>query len=139
MIAAGRAASCPSPVFARNMRSNVDRFDVRLKGGYVALLVALGFMSCGFAPFIMWVTAISKYPRSFDTEGVTLRSGQKIPWRDLTERRRTVLQGRRHNTVTALGLKFGKVSVAIAPTVWVDGHDVLPRLSRILGEDLTKA
>ena len=38
----------------------MERIDFHLKGGFIAILIALGLMSCGFAPFVMWLVSIRK-------------------------------------------------------------------------------
>ena len=92
----------------------------------------------GLTPLVIWLLSVKHYPRSLDPEGVTLKSGQRLPWKDLTQKRRLVVQTRSgRKTVTGVGLVFGKTQVKIAPRVLVDGARVLPYLSRVLGEDLT--
>lgn len=116
----------------------MDRLDLHLKGSFIALMIALGLMSCGLTPLIMWLVSVKDYPKALDSEGVTLRNGQRLPWKALTGRRRLIFRTRNgRQTVTGLGLSFGKTQVKIAPKVWVEGSRVLPYLSRVLGEDLT--
>jgi|SRR5436190_12762913 hypothetical protein len=115
----------------------MDRLDLHLKGGFIVLMVALGLMSCGLTPLVIWLVSIKDYPKSLDPEGVTLRNGQRLPWKDLTERRRLIFRRGGRQVVTGVGLVFGKTQVKIAPRVLAEGSRVLPYLSRILGEDLT--
>lgn len=117
----------------------MDRLELHLSGGYTAMLVALGLISCGFVPLCMWAMAIKDYPKALDAEGVTLKSGRKLPWRELTEKRRSILRtsgGKKF--VTGVMLRFGDTRVAIAPRALKEGRQVLPYLSRVLGEDFTR-
>jgi hypothetical protein len=117
----------------------MDRLDLHLKGTFVVLMIALGLMSCGMVPLLMWFMSIRHYPKALDPEGVTLKDGRRLPWKDVTAKRRLVLRTRsgRH-VVTGVGLSFGKTNVNIAPRVLAEGPEVLPFLSRVLGEDLAK-
>jgi hypothetical protein len=117
----------------------MERLELHLKGGFIAIMVILGFMSCGLTPLVMWLVSVKDYPKALDAEGVTLRSGQKLPWSQLTEKKKLVLRRGSQKTVTGLGLVFGKKRVNIAPRALVEGDRVLPFLSRILREDLTRA
>jgi hypothetical protein len=116
----------------------MDRLDLHLKGSFVALMVVLGLMSCGLTPLLMWLVSVKDYPKALDAEGVTLRNGQKLPWKTLTEKKRLILRAKSgRQVVTGVGLVFGKTHVKIAPRVLAEGPRVLPYLSRILGEDLS--
>jgi len=118
----------------------MDRLDLHLKGTFIVLMIALGFMSCGMAPLVMWFLSIRHYPKALDREGVTLKDGRRLPWKDLTGKKRLILrkQGSSRAVVTGVGLEFGKTTVNIAPRVLVEGAQVLPFLSSVLGEDLSK-
>jgi len=116
---------------------DMERFDIRLRGGFVVLMIALGLMSCGLTPLLMWLVSVRHYPKSLDAEGVTIRDGTKLPWNALTARRRLILRRNGRQTVTGVGLEFGATKVAIAPRAFVDGERVLPYLSKVLGVDLT--
>jgi len=118
----------------------MERLDLHLRNGFILILVVLGVMSCGLTPLLIWFVSIKDYPKSFDAEGVTLRNGRRLPWKDLTETRRLILRSRGggRQVVTGVGLVFGKTHVKVAPRVLVEGPRVFPYLSRILGQDLTK-
>jgi hypothetical protein len=116
----------------------MDRLELRLAGWFTFMMIALGFMSCGFAPLVMWLTTIKDYPKVIDPEGVTMRNGSRFSWKDLTSKRKLVFLNRGRQTVMGLGLTFGTTQVKIAPRALEGGERVLPYLSRILGEDLTR-
>jgi hypothetical protein len=118
----------------------MDRLDLHLKGTFILLMIVLGFMSCGMVPFVVWFVSVRHYPKALDRDGVTLKDGRRLPWKDVTAKKRLILRkaGSNHAVVTGVGLSFGKTTVSIAPRVLVEGPQVLPFLSRVLGEDLTK-
>jgi hypothetical protein len=116
----------------------MDRLELRLSGGFVFLLVALGLMSCGFAPLVIWLVTIKDYPKAIDAQGVTLRNGRLLPWKELSGKRKLVVHSGSRQFVAGVSLTFGKVQVKIAPRALQGGERVLPYLGRILGEDLTR-
>ena len=116
----------------------MERLALQLKAGFIVLLVVLGVMSCGLTPLIIWLVSIKDYPRMLDAEGVTLRNGNRVSWRELTQRKKVVVQRGSLRYVSGIVLHFGKTTVKIAPRVLADGNRVLPYISRILGEDLTR-
>ena len=116
----------------------MDRLELHLGGGFIALMIALGLMSFGFVPLVIWLAAVKDYPKALDAEGVTLRNGRKLPWSQLTGTRRLIVRRGSQRAVTGVGLVFGKKTVKIAPRVLREGARVLPYLSRILGADLTR-
>jgi hypothetical protein len=116
----------------------MDRLELHLKGWFVLLMIALGFMSCGLTPLIIWFVSVKDYPKALDAEGVMLRNGQHVPWKNLTERRKLILRTKAgRQVVTGVGLVFGKIHVKLAPRVLVEGSQIFPYLKRILGEDLS--
>jgi hypothetical protein len=115
----------------------VDRLDLHLKGGFIVLLVLLGCMSCGLTPLVMWLVAVRKYPKGLDSQGVTLRNGERVPWSALTGKKKTILSNGGRKSVVGVMLTFGETKVSVAPRVMVEETQVLPFLSRVLGEDFT--
>ena len=115
----------------------VDRLDLHLKSGFIVLLVLLGCMSCGLTPLVMWLLAVRKYPKGLDRQGITLRNGEHVPWSALTAKKKTILNNRGRKSVVGVILTFGERKVSIAPRVLVEETQVLPFLSRVLGEDFT--
>jgi hypothetical protein len=84
-----------------------------------------------------WFVAVKKYPKSLDGQGVTLRNGERVPWSAVTGRKKTILSNRGRKSVVGVILTFGERKVSIAPRVLVEDTQVLPFLSRVLGEDFT--
>lgn len=41
-----------------------------------------GCFTIGVAPILMWIVS-QRFPRTLDDEGVTLRNGRRLVWRDL--------------------------------------------------------
>ena len=99
-------------------------------------MVILGLMSLGFVPLVMWFLAVRHYPKSLDSEGITLKSGERLLWKDLTGTSKLVFKASSGSKyLTGLGLKFGKKQVNIAPRVLAEGPQVFPFIGRILGQD----
>ena len=117
----------------------MNRLDLHLKPSFIAMMVILGCMSFGFVPLVIWLMAARHYPKALDSDGITLRTGEKLLWRDLTEKKRMIVENGRSRYVAGVGLKFGKKNVQIAPAWLAEGPQVLPYVSRVLGEDLTAA
>jgi len=116
----------------------MDRLELHLKGWFVVLMIALGLMSCGLTPLIIWLVSVKDYPKALDAEGVTLRNGQRVLWKQLTARRKLIFRAKSgRQVVTGVGLTFGNIQVKLAPRVLIEGPQIFPFLKRILGEDLS--
>jgi hypothetical protein len=116
----------------------MDRMDLHLSRGFTIIMVVAGLFTCGMVPLILWVFTIKDYPKSLDTEGITLKSGERLLWKDLTQKRKQVsILSNDRRIVTGVSLHFGKKHVKIAPQVLAEGYDSLRFISGILGEDLT--
>lgn len=120
------------------LMGRMNRLDLHLTTMFKVLLVLLGFASCGLTPLVMWLVSVRHYPKAFDAEGLTLRSGQKLPWKAVTGVKRLLVQHGSTQSVAGVGLTFGSTQVKIAPRVLAEGNQVLPYLSRVLGQDLTR-
>ena len=44
----------------------MERLELHLKGTFVLLMIALGFMSCGLTPLIIWLVSVKDYPKALD-------------------------------------------------------------------------
>jgi hypothetical protein len=115
----------------------VERLDLHLKGSFIVILVLLGCVSCGITPLIMWLATVKNYPKGLDGEGVTLRSGARVPWSSLTGKKKMILRRGGRKSVIGVVLTFGSTKVNIAPRVLAEETQVLPFLSRVLREDFT--
>jgi hypothetical protein len=116
----------------------MPRLDLHLTTTLKVLMVLLGFASCGFTPLVMWLVSVRHYPSAFDAEGLTQRSGQKLPWKSVTGVKKLVVRHGSTKSVVGVSLSFGNTRVKIAPRVLAEGNQVLPYLSRVLGQDLTR-
>lgn len=111
--------------------------EVHLSRFYVGVMTFAGVMTCGVAALIMWWMASTQFPRLIDSEGVTLRNGERLLWRDLTQRKRiTVVSRTGQRMAGGLDLYFGKKRVKIAPQSFAEGYAVLDALRQILGSDV---
>ena len=115
----------------------MQKMDIHLNPGIVAIMVLLGFMSCGLVPLVWWLTAAKDYPKAVDTAGITMRNGRHLPWTQLTKKHKTVVEfssGTR--AVTGVRLHFGNDSVNLAPKSFKEGDAVIDFVSQAIGEDL---
>ena len=110
-------------------------FDVHLGSNLVALMILLGLVSFGIFALLFWWFA-RRLPRKLDPEGMTLRNGQRLAWRDVAAVRQTqvirggVPVGHRWEVVA------GPVQAVIVPAYLAEGKAVLEFLGRVLGPNL---
>lgn len=115
----------------------MERLNLTLSKFYVTVMAIGGVMTCGVAAAIMWFIARQNFPRTIDFEGITIRNGQRLYWRDLTRKQRVTVFNQSGGRMTGrLELFFGKKRVSIAPQSFAEGAQLLPFLSRVLGEDV---
>ena len=113
----------------------MERLEVHLSGSYRATLWLVGVFTLGIGALAMWLSARS-WPGVLDQEGITLRSGKRVEWDQLTDVRRvTVVNDRGRRVTGRLELVFGKTKVKIVPQSLAEGHAVLEYVSQILGQE----
>ena len=114
----------------------MERLDVHLSRSYKSLLWLVGVFTLGIGALAMWLAARS-WPRVIDQEGITLRSGRRLKWSELSEVRRVRAVDSYGRRVTgSLELIFGKAKAKIVPQSLAEGREVLAYLSRLLGEEI---
>jgi hypothetical protein len=96
---------------------------IRFRASYFVLLALLSPLTLFILPIAMpfeW----RKWPRTLDDEGLTLRSGTRIPWRECT------------NVVTHTNrteLIFGATTVPLYTRWFVDGEAIRQWVRKRLG------
>lgn len=112
----------------------MDRLELHFNRRFKIMMVLLGLVSFGFLPLLLWFAAARHYPRALDAEGVTLRSGERLPWRDLTGRHTTVARlGGGRSAVTVVDLRFGRRTAKISVPMLAEGAQAVAYLDRLLG------
>ncbi len=115
----------------------MESIEVRTNRGFKLLMLGLGLISLGFLPLLMWWMSTRKYPRRIDTDGVTLRSGERLNWANLTGVHRTLVKvpgGGRY--VAVIDLRFGKRLAKVALATLADRSRVLAFINHVLRRDL---
>ena len=112
-----------------------DRVVVRVGMGTKISIVVGGIFTFGMWPLIVWLTQRGHSPKVLDREGLTLRNGKRLLWRDLTGIVRTTISGG-FIVVKPLDLMFGKRVVRIIPRTIANRDEVFAFLSQVLGQRL---
>jgi hypothetical protein len=98
-------------------------------------MILLGLVSFGIFALLYWWFA-RRLPRKLDPEGMTLRNGQRLAWRDVAAVRQVqvirggVPVGQRWEVVA------GPVQAVIVPAYLAEGKAVIQFLARVLGQNL---
>src|SRR5262245_23849392 len=116
----------------------MERVELHLSKILKGALIISGIMSLGMMPVAYWLLGVPRRsPREMDSEGVTLRNGERHLWSDVTDvdvyRKRVGLM---YSFISAVVLRFGKKRVAFAPHHLAEGRQIVPFLSRVLGKDV---
>jgi len=114
----------------------LQKIEVHLSKSYIVIMVLTGLFTCGFTIIFMWFTARC-WPAVIDEEGITMRSGKRVYWRDLTEQRRVRVVRGGSRVTGRLDLIFGKTVVQIVPHSLKEGPEVMQFLSELFGENVT--
>jgi hypothetical protein len=113
------------------------RQEVHLSRFYIGVMIFVGLMTCGIGALIMWRIASTQFPSVIDSQGIKLRNGDYLLWKDLTAKKRiTVVTKTGQRMAGGLDLYFGKKKVKIAPQSFAEGHAVLDTLRKILGDNV---
>ncbi len=114
----------------------MERLEVHLSRSYKFTLWLVGIFTLGVGALGMWLSARS-WPRVLDPEGITLRSGARVAWNQLTDVRRVTVVDELGRKVTGrLELVFGETKVKIVPQSLAEGQAVLDYLGQLLGEEV---
>src|SRR3982751_21348 len=113
------------------------RQEVHLSRFYIGVMIVVGLLTCGVGALIMWWMARTQFPSIIDSQGIKLRNGDYLLWKDLTAKKRiTVVTKTGQRMAGGLDLYFGKKKVKIAPQSFAEGYAVLDSLRKILGNDV---
>jgi hypothetical protein len=111
----------------------LERIEVHLSDPYKSLMWLLAFTSLGIGTLALWLTARS-WPRVVDDEGMTLRSGKRVRWSEMTDTRLfTVVDDRGRRVTGRLELYFGKTKVKVVPHSIAEGPEVMAYIDRMAG------
>lgn len=112
----------------------MDRLDVHLSGSFKGVMWLAGIFTLGVGALALWLQT-RRWPRTLDAEGITLRNGQRLLWKDLTDLRRVTVTNRLGDPVTSrLDLFFGDKRVSVVPHSLAEGGAVVDFIHRVLGQ-----
>jgi len=116
----------------------MGKLEVSLSGSYKFVMCLVGLCTFGLGAVVMWLSARS-WPRVLDAEGITLRSGRRMAWDDLTDVRKvTVVDPNRGRRVTGrLDLVFGRKKARVVPQSLRQGPEVMAFLTDALGQQVS--
>ena len=98
---------------------------VQLKTSARVIQAFIAVLSCGMALVPLLFFVLPYYPARLDEDGMTLRSGKRVRWSDLTKcHRRTVTLGGARVT-GILTMWFGIQKVLIAPMAITPSEEVV--------------
>jgi hypothetical protein len=111
-----------------------DGFDVHLGYPFLTFLVFIGILTFGMFALLFWLQT-RRWPKRLDPEGMTLRNGDRLSWKDVTE----VTCGARTlggiPVNTWWEVRAEKVRAGIVPNSLAEGRAVLEFLSQALGRE----
>jgi hypothetical protein len=99
---------------------------------FIILMILMGICSFGLMPLFLWLGARS-WPRLIDQDGMTLRNGKRLSWKDVTEFRRVNLRIHGISAGGRIEVLFGKKKVPIPLNSFSEGREVLAFLSQRFG------
>lgn len=113
-----------------------QKIKVELSGSFKMVLWIVGFCMLGIGALFMYMTTLT-WPREMDEDGMTLRSGKRIPWGEITGSTAVTVvdaqTGRRMTgrlDLTAKGQKIKIVTQSIVPA-----DQVMEMIRRKLGSE----
>lgn len=114
------------------MNYSDTKIEVRIKPTYIIVSLLLALFTFGIGGLVMWLMTIT-WPRSLDQEGITLRSGKRVLWKNATRAQptRVVFLGMRVNG--GLILHFGNDMVSVVPASITPADQVVELVARKTG------
>jgi hypothetical protein len=109
---------------------------VHLAGGFVAYLVIMGLLSCGFSALILWFFVVARWPKLLDAEGATLWSGRRVLWKNFTRHRHAIVRRYGATMGGRIELYFGSEKMIVVPTSLANAREALAFVARATGRDL---
>lgn len=114
----------------------MEALRIGLARQYKVLMVVAFFFSFGLLTLILWLVTW-RWPRILDSEGVTLRNGNRLLWKDLTRVQPVTVVNRYGSRVTGrIDLHFGKNKVPLVGQSLKEGALVFAFVGRVLGQDI---
>jgi len=110
---------------------------VGLGGLYVFRLIVLGLVSCGLISLLDYMIRARRFPKLVDPEGMTLRSGVRVSWRELTQVTRVRYTRYGFRVAGALELSFGRTTALIRPMYVANADGVIAYISQVTGRSLS--
>lgn len=113
----------------------ISGLDVHLGWPFITFVTLIGLVSFGMLALPFWLIS-RRWPKRVDPEGITLRNGTRLAWRDITE---NISGSKRLGGVPVnewWELRGPNVRVSIVPNSLAEGQAVLEFTSRMLGRDL---
>ena len=111
--------------------------QVGLGGLYVFRLIMLGLVSCGLIALLDYLIRARRFPKLVDAEGMTLRSGTRVSWRELTGVTRVRYTRYGFRVAGALELSFGRTTALIRPMYVANAEQVIAYISQVTGRPLS--
>jgi hypothetical protein len=106
---------------------------IELSSGFKMTLWLIGLFTCGVGALGLWLTARS-WPRIMDDEGITLRNGKRVLWRDCTRVVQVSAVAEGGGRISGRAeLEFGAVKVPLVPQSVAQGQAMLDYASRRVG------
>lgn len=107
--------------------------QIELSSGFKMTLWLVGLMTCGIGALGLWLTTRS-WPQLMDDEGITLRNGKRVAWRDCTKVVRVTAVAEGGGRISGRAeLEFGRVKVPLVPQSVVQGQAMLDYASQRIG------
>ncbi len=110
----------------------MEQLRTHLRTSYIVMMLLMIPFTFGIATLFMWITS-RKWPKLIDSEGMTLRSGKRLLWTELTKIQPVTVVNRAGVRITGrLDLYFDKFVVPIVTHSLKEGDTVLEFTSKIL-------
>ncbi len=110
--------------------------EIHLSKSYKFILWLVGICTLGVGALLMWLSTRT-WPGVIDQEGITLRNGKRVEWKQLSDVQRvTVVDSLGRRVTGRLELVFGKTKVKIVPQSLAEGQAALDYVSQILGGEV---
>jgi hypothetical protein len=126
-----------APMPAPQASPALPQLQVGLGAGFIAYEIFMGLITLGVTALITHFFITARWPRVIDPQGVTLRSGKRLAWKDLTDVNRVRLRIYGARAGGRVEFLFGKEKMIVVPVSLDNGRQALACISQILGRDVT--
>ena len=115
----------------------MEPLSIHVRTSYKVLMIVFFLFTAGVGTLILWLSAL-KWPKLVDTEGMTLRSGKRLLWKDLTRMQPVTVVNQYGARISGrLDLYFGKKVARIVPHSLKEGGALMNYLSKLFGKEVT--